>query len=62
MSGYKKWAGQRLAAEELVQMIDAIEENGLFNYTHVLTGPPSTMPYLFGVLIRVQGTWARRHC
>ena len=38
LSGYPTFAGKRLQAEELVQITQALEKNGLLHHTHLLTG------------------------
>jgi pyridoxal/pyridoxine/pyridoxamine kinase len=36
--GYGKVKGHVLQGPQLRELIDGLEENGLLNYTHVLTG------------------------
>ena len=38
LSGYPLWKGQILNAENLGELYDALKDNGLTDYSHLLTG------------------------
>ncbi len=37
-TGYKQWRGTVMSGDELWELIEGLEVNGLCNYTHLLTG------------------------
>ncbi len=45
-TGYQKWAGQRLSADDLLAVFDGIEGNQLANYSHLLTGSHCSLELL----------------
>ncbi|KAF9977380.1 hypothetical protein BGZ73_006127 [Actinomortierella ambigua] len=37
-TGYPSWTGERANAQQLEALLDGLQENGLDDYTHILTG------------------------
>lgn len=49
MAGYKSWRGTVTTAEQLWDIIEGLKQNGLLEYTHLITG---SLSYRFPFVTR----------